>query len=151
MSRLLSLVLILTILTSRSASSVHAHGGVAMKDGHPHACGPHFHIHGHHHHGTDRDVKQHEHSGRSVAPEQSQPVIPCHDGDACFIVDSAPSATHRIVVADARTWSPVEMVVDPVVVVMLRKSSVPIVSLKTTCLCSIARVPLYLRTLAILC
>ena len=154
MRRLLCSILILTILAFQSLCPVHAHGGIGLKHSGAHAGRPHFHVSGFHLHAKHDHSSRHCHHQTPITPDVFGEPVPCHDGDAFYLADSVSAAIHRsgtVDTVDTLDWLMSDLASGLNGLVLPPESSAPSVRLDSPSQWSTARVPLFLRSLAIRC
>ena len=151
MRRLFTSILIITVVAMQSVSFLHVHLPCGPEEAEHHSGRPHFHVHGEHSHAAHHQESQHKNDGHEFAATLRHADHLDHDSDACYLPDSLASYVGLASVGELRFLS----------VFTLDKSSerfdhhafVPQQHVRQFAVCSgsTARVPLYLRSLAILC
>ena len=147
----ISLMLIPIILTCHGLCAVHTHHGFAAELTSSQSDRPHFHVHGSHSHGSQEPAPGRSHNQKPEPPAVTGDSFPLHDSDACFCPDSVSPTIQLSSTADA---------FDCILSDLASGSSEIIVSVGSPTLdvrpdsprqWSNARIPLYLRSLAIRC
>ena len=151
MHQLLTSILIITVFAMQSFSFSHVHLTCGPEEAEHHSGRPHFNVHGKHSHHAHKTKPQYQHDEADFAAALFDAHHEDHDTDACYLPDSLASNAGltnavRLRFLRAFTLDNSAECLDHRVVVL--KQSVRQFS---ACSGSTARVPLYLRSLAILC
>ena len=151
MRRLLTSVLIIAVLAMQSISFSHVHLPCGPEEAEHHSGQPHFHVHGGHSHAAHDKKSQHKDEHEfAVTLHEAHHVD--HDVDACYLPDSLSSIAGLTQTGDLRLLLSV-FTLDIVPERFEHHAFVPQQHVRQFAACSgsTARVPLYLRSLAILC
>ena len=148
MRRLLTSILIITVFAMQSISSSHVHLPCGPDEAEHHSGQPHFHVHGGHSHAAHDKKSQHEDNDHEFAVTLHE----AHDVDACYLPDSLSSIAGLTQTGDLRLLLSV-FTLGIVPERFDHHAFVPQQHIRQFAACSgsTARVPLYLRSLAILC
>jgi hypothetical protein len=154
MRRFLTSILIITVFAVRNISFSHVHLPSGHEGGDHHSGRPHFHLHGEHSHAAHHHASQHKHPGHEFAATLRDAGYLDHDSDACYVPESlTPNSgltrdgylrvlrVSRLFILEIRGGRFGHHAFVP------KQHSRPF----AVCSGSIARMPLYLRRLAILC
>lgn len=151
MRRLLTSILIVAVFAMQSVSFSHVHPPCGPEDAEHHSGRPHFHVHGKHSHHTHKTKPQHQHDEADLASTLFDAHHQDHDSDACYLPDSLASRAGLTNVGQLRflrvfTLDNSANRLDHRVSVLQQR-----IRPLDACSGSIARGPLYLQCLAILC
>ena len=147
----ISLMLIPIILTCHGLCAVHTHHGFAAELTSSQSDRPHFHVHGSHSHGSHDHGPGHSHDQKPELPAVTGESFPLHDSDACYCPDPVCSTIQRSSIADAISDLLSDLAAGSLEIIAPVERpalDVPPDSLRQW---STARIPLYLRSLAIRC
>lgn len=151
MRRLLTSILIITVVAMQSVSLSHVHLPCGPEEAEHHSGQPHFHVHGEHSHaGHDNKSKQKD-AEHEFAATLHEAHHEDHDLDACYLPDSLSSNAGLTQLKNLRLLS--VLTLDIVSERLDHHAFVPQQHVRQFAAGSgsNARVPLYLRSLAILC
>jgi hypothetical protein len=151
MRRLLSSVLIITVFAMQSISFSHVHLPCGQEEAGHHSGRPHFHVHGGHSHAAHHKKSQHEHVDHECAATVHASHHMDHDLDACYLPDSLASNLGLMQIGAQRLLTACTLDFVPERFVLHASVPQQYVRQFPACSRSTARVPLYLRSLAILC
>ncbi|MBL8818434.1 MAG: hypothetical protein JNL58_20575 [Planctomyces sp.] len=142
--------MIITVVAMQSISFSHVHLPGGPEDAEHHSGQPHFHVHGGHSHTAHSKKVQHKNEHESAATLHEAHYVD-HDLDACYLPDSLSPITALMQFADLRLLSAPTLDIDPERFDLHALLPQQHIRQFAACSGSTARVPLYLRSLAILC
>ena len=151
MRRFLTSILVITVFAMQSVSFSHVHLPCGPEEAEHHSGQPHFHVHGEHSHNSHRTKSPHKNDKHELAATLLDADHVDHDFNACYLPDSLASNAGLTRVVELRLLTVFTLDIAPerfdchayVLQQQVRQFAV--------CSGSIARVPLYLRSRAILC
>lgn len=151
MRRLFTSILIITVFAMQSVSFSHVHVPCGPEEAEHHSGQPHFHVHGGHSHAAHDKKSQHKDEGHESAATLHEVHHVDHDFNACYVPDSLASNAGLTRVSELRFLT--VFTLDIGARQFDRHAFVPQQQFRQFAVCSgsTARVPLYLRSLAILC
>lgn len=150
MRRFLTSILIVGVFAMQSASFLHMHPPCGHEGGDDHSGRPHFHVHGEHSH----NASQHQNHGHESVLSLRDATFPGHDFDACYLPESLTSDSGLTRDGYLRVLKVPRLFMLEIGAYRFRHHAfVPQQHSRQFAVCSgsIARSPLYLRRLAILC
>ena len=150
MRRFLTSILIIAVFAMQSVSFSHVHLPCGHEGGDHHSGRPHFHVHGEHSHAAHHQESQHRNEHEFAATLHEAHHVD-HDLDACYLPDSLSSNAGLTQSGDLRLLS--VFTLDIVAKRFDHHAFVPQPHVRQFAACSgsTARLPLFLRSLAILC
>ena len=151
MRRLLTSILIITVVAMQSVSLSHVHLSCGPEEAEHQSGQPHFHMHGEKSHAAHDKKSQRKNDEPEFAVTLHEAHHVDHDLDACYLPDSLSSNAGLTQSGDLRLLS--VFTLDIVPERFEHHAFVPQQHVRQFAACSgsTARVPLYLRSLAILC
>lgn len=151
MRRLLTSILIITVFAMQSVSFSHVHLPCDPEEAEHHSGQPHFHVHGEHSHAAHHQESQHKSDEHKLAATIRDAHHLDHDFNACYLPDSLASNAGLTRVGELRFLNVFTLDNGPER--FAHHAFVPQQHVGQLAVWSgtTARVPLYLRSLAILC
>ena len=148
MRRFMSSILILLILATQGLCVMHTHFGFTSEVTSSQSDRPHFHVHGSHSHDH---APGHRDDQKPELPAVTGESFPLHDSDACYSPDSVSSTIQRSSNTDAIDYLLSDLAASSSEIIVSAESPALDVRAGSACQWSTARIPLYLRILAIRC
>ncbi len=146
-----SLLLISVIVACQGLYALDTHYGCTSELSSSQSNRPHFHVHGAHSHGSHHHARGHRHDQKPELPAVTGESFPSHDADACYCPDSVSSTIQRSSTADAIDYLLSDLASGFSEIIVLVGSPALDVRPDSPRQWSNARIPLYLRSLAIRC
>jgi hypothetical protein len=147
----LSTILIAMILACHSLVATHAHLDVAPGHSSSHSGQPHFHWHGSHSHSSDDHREGHHHKGEAGSQGETGDGLPQCAGTTFYGMDSAASMCQRLCADEISCTLWIQLLPVNAGGFLTDRLMAPVAWLDAPPQWSSARIPLYLRDLAIRC
>jgi hypothetical protein len=151
MRRLLTSILIIAVCAMQSISLSHVHLPCGPEEAEHHSGLPHFHLHGGHSHAAHDKELQHKNDEQEFAATLHEAHHVDHDFNACYLSNSLASNAGLMRVGVLTLLTAFTLNIGPERINYHAFVLQQHVRQFAICLGGIARVPLYLRSLAILC
>ena len=151
MRRFLSSIVILMILASQGLCAVRTHIHFTSDPSYSGSVQPHFHVHGSHSHESHDRTPQRRHDQKRERPAVTGESFPLHDSDACYFPDSVSSTIERSSTADAIDYLLSDLAAGSLEIIAPVEHPALDAQPDSPRQWSTARIPLYLRSLAIRC
>ena len=151
MRSFVSSILILMILASQVLCAVHTHFGFTSEPTASKSDRPHFHVHGSHSHKSHDHAPGYRHDRKPELSTVTGESFPLHDSDACYFPDSVSSTSQRSSTTNAIDCLLSDLAASFSEIIVPVESPDIDVRPDSARQWSTARIPLYLRSLAIRC
>lgn len=151
MRSFVSSILILMILASQVLCAEHTHFGFTSEPTATKSGRPHFHVHGSHSHKSHNHAPGHRHNPKPELSAVTGEPFPLHDSDAWYFPDSVSSTSRRLTTTNAIDCLLRHLAASFSEIIVPVESPGIDVRPDSARQWSTARIPLYLRSLAIRC